>query len=165
MCKSEIFAKILRIVSKETEVSEDLILSKCKRSDIVDSRGIMVVILSEYKFSESQISSFTGFTQQSINKLKNIYPDRIRRNYLLKVIVRNIRESLGIILSSFNSHSLYQLQAAQCTLLIQSFQSISATQLYLSLWIVCIGCSDCSARKPCNYHFINYLCNLLLKHI
>lgn len=29
MCKSEIFAKILRIVSKETEVSEDLILSKC----------------------------------------------------------------------------------------------------------------------------------------
>lgn len=99
MCKSEIFAKILRIVSKETEVSEvseDLILSKCKRSDIVDSRGIMVVILSEYKFSESQISSFTGFTQQSINKLKNIYPDRIRRNYLLKVIVRNIRESLDM---------------------------------------------------------------------
>ena len=93
MCKSEIFAKILRIVSKETEVSEDLILSKCKRSDIVDSRGI---ILSEYKFSESQISSFTGFTQQSINKLKNIYPDRIRRNYLLKVIVRNIRESLDM---------------------------------------------------------------------
>lgn len=89
MCKSEIFAKILRIVSKETEVSEDLILSKCKRSDIVDSRGIMVVILSEYKFSESQISSFTGFTQQSINKLKNIYPDRIRRNYLLKAYSRN----------------------------------------------------------------------------
>lgn len=55
MCKSEIFAKILRIVSLETEVSEDLILSKCKRSDIVDSRGIMVVILSEYKFSESII--------------------------------------------------------------------------------------------------------------
>ena len=100
MCKSEIFAKILRIVSKETEVSEDLILSKCKRSDIVDSRGIMVVILSEYKFSESQISSFTGFTQQSINKLKNIYPDRIRRKYLLKVIVRNIRESLGMPLRS-----------------------------------------------------------------
>lgn len=47
MCKSEIFAKILRIVSLETEVSEDLILSKCKRSDIVDSRGIMVVILSD----------------------------------------------------------------------------------------------------------------------
>lgn len=56
MCKSEIFAKILRIVSKETEVSEDLILSKCKRSDIVDSRGIMVVILSEYKFSNRSTS-------------------------------------------------------------------------------------------------------------
>lgn len=96
MCKSEIFAEILRIVSKETEISEELILSKCKRSDIVDSRGIMIVILSECKFSESQISSFTGFTQQSINKLKNIYPDRIRRNYLLKVIVKNIRELLGM---------------------------------------------------------------------
>lgn len=50
--------------------------------------------------------------------------------------------SLSIItLSSFNSYtfSLYQLQAAPCTLLIQSFRCISATQLYLSLRIVCIG--------------------------
>ena len=109
MCKSEIFAKILRIVSLETEVSEDLILSKCKRSDIVDSRGIMVVILSEYKFSESQISSFTGFTQQSINKLKNIYPDRIRRNYLLKVIVRKIREQVKKI-RQFNNNFTTSLQ-------------------------------------------------------
>ena len=66
MCKSEIFAKILRIVSKETEVSEDLILSKCKRSDIVDSRGIMVVILSEYKFSESIISIYLRTNRKSI---------------------------------------------------------------------------------------------------
>ena len=38
MCKSEIFATIIKIVSMETEVSESLILSDCKSTDTVDAR-------------------------------------------------------------------------------------------------------------------------------
>lgn len=37
MCKSEIFAKIINIVSKETEVSVDQILSSDKKMETVDA--------------------------------------------------------------------------------------------------------------------------------
>lgn len=36
MCKSEIFAEILNIVGKETEVSTELILSSSKVTEVVD---------------------------------------------------------------------------------------------------------------------------------
>lgn len=47
MCKSEIFAKIINIVSKETEVSVDQILSSDKNMETVDARYLLV--LSVYK--------------------------------------------------------------------------------------------------------------------
>lgn len=42
MCKSEIFAKIINIVSKETEVSVDQILSSDKKMETVDARYLLV---------------------------------------------------------------------------------------------------------------------------
>ena len=41
MCKSEIFAEILNIVGKETEVSTELILSSSKVTEVVDARSIV----------------------------------------------------------------------------------------------------------------------------
>lgn len=48
MCKSEIFAEILNIVGKETEVSTELILSSSKVTEVVDARSIVVFFLTEY---------------------------------------------------------------------------------------------------------------------
>lgn len=45
MCKSEIFAKIINIVSKETEVSVDQILSSDKNMETVDARYLLVSLL------------------------------------------------------------------------------------------------------------------------
>lgn len=47
MCKSEIFAKIINIVSKETEVSVDQILSSDKKMETVDARYLLVSLLFE----------------------------------------------------------------------------------------------------------------------
>ena len=47
MCKSEIFAKIINIVSKETEVSVDQILSSDKKMETVDARYLLVSLLSK----------------------------------------------------------------------------------------------------------------------
>lgn len=48
MCKSEIFAEILNLVGKETEVSPELILSSSKVTEVVDARSIVVFFLTEY---------------------------------------------------------------------------------------------------------------------
>lgn len=47
MCKSEIFAEILNLVGKETEVSTELILSSSKVTEVVDARSIVVFFLTE----------------------------------------------------------------------------------------------------------------------
>ena len=55
MCKSEIFAKIINIVSKETEVSVDQILSSDKNMETVDARYLLVFFLFESGMYPSQI--------------------------------------------------------------------------------------------------------------
>lgn len=50
MCKSEIFAEILEIVSQETEISVERILSSDKDTETVDARYLLVHILSEMGF-------------------------------------------------------------------------------------------------------------------
>lgn len=46
MCKSEIFAEILNLVSKETEISANRILSSDKDTETVDARYLLVHLLS-----------------------------------------------------------------------------------------------------------------------
>lgn len=55
MCKSEIFAEILNVVGKETEVSTELILSSSKVTEVVDARSIVVFFLAEYGLYPEQI--------------------------------------------------------------------------------------------------------------
>lgn len=55
MCKSEIFAEILNIVGKETEVSTELILSSSKVTEVVDARSIVVFFLTEYGLYPGQM--------------------------------------------------------------------------------------------------------------
>lgn len=57
MCKSEIFAEILNIVGKETEVSTELILSSSKVTEVVDARSIVVFFLTEYGLYPEQIAT------------------------------------------------------------------------------------------------------------
>ena len=56
MCKSEIFAKIINIVSKETEVSVDQILSSDKNMETVDARYLLVFFLFESGMYPSQMT-------------------------------------------------------------------------------------------------------------
>lgn len=57
MCKSEIFAKIIALVSKGTEIPTELTVSDNRVTEIVNARYILVYILYEKGFYPSQISS------------------------------------------------------------------------------------------------------------
>lgn len=59
MCKSEIFAKIIALVSKGTEIPTELIVSDNRVTEIVNARYILVYILYEKGFYPSQISSLS----------------------------------------------------------------------------------------------------------
>lgn len=69
MCKSEIFAEILNVVGKETEVSTELILSSSKVTEVVDARSIVVFFLAEYGLYPEQIATLLHKTSASIRYL------------------------------------------------------------------------------------------------
>lgn len=66
MCKSEIFAKIIALVSKGTEIPTELIVSDNRVTEIVNARYILVYILYEKGFYPSQISSLIHKTKRSV---------------------------------------------------------------------------------------------------
>lgn len=50
MCKSEIFAKIIALVSKGTEIPTELIVSDNRVTEIVNARYILVIFYTKKDF-------------------------------------------------------------------------------------------------------------------
>lgn len=95
MCKSEIFAEILRIVSKETEIQTSEILSNSKEAEVVDARYLLVHLLYERGFYPSQIALQTRKTKRSINYILSGFSDRIQRGKMLRIQYENIKKLQG----------------------------------------------------------------------
>lgn len=51
-------------------LTDPVMMFSSNKEIYVDARGMLIVILVEYKFSESLISDLTGLTQQAVNRLK-----------------------------------------------------------------------------------------------
>ena len=94
MCKSEIFAKIIKAVSIETEVSEALILSNSKAMEVVDARSILAKLLQESGFYPMQIARFMQKTPASIRFLLTNYENRKNANKIIDIYTQNIRKAL-----------------------------------------------------------------------
>ena len=94
MCKSEIFAKIIKAVSIETEVSEALILSNSKAMEVVDARSILAKLLQESGFYPMQIARFMQKTPASIRFLLTNYESRKNTNKIIDIYTQNIRKAL-----------------------------------------------------------------------
>lgn len=97
MCKSEIFAEILNIVGKETEVSTELILSSSKVTEVVDARSIVVFFLTEYGLYPEQIATLLHKTSASIRYLISTFESRKLANkmiaYICKIFANRLKMS------------------------------------------------------------------------
>lgn len=94
MCKSEIFAEILNLVGKETEVSTELILSSSKVTEVVDARSIVVFFLTEFGLYPEQIAALLRKTSASIRYLISTFESRKTTNKMIAIYLQNIRKSL-----------------------------------------------------------------------
>lgn len=81
MNKVEIFyKKVIETVCKECGTDPVMMFSNNKERN-VDARGVAITILADRKLSDNIISDLTGMTRQAVNRMRNLYPDRIRRSY------------------------------------------------------------------------------------
>lgn len=68
MKKSELFALILSIVSDVTEISENDILSKSFKEDIVEARMLLIHFCYKEGLLPAKIAELSGFSHRCINK-------------------------------------------------------------------------------------------------
>ena len=61
----------------------------------VDARGVAITILADRKLSDNIISDLTGMTRQAVNRMRNLYPDRIRRSYYLRRTVESVKDNIN----------------------------------------------------------------------
>lgn len=94
MCESEIFAELLRIVSKETEISTSDILSNSKETEVVDARYLLVRLLFENGFYPSQIASHIRKTNRSVHYILSHFSDRLEVGKIFRIQYENIRKRL-----------------------------------------------------------------------
>lgn len=95
MCKSKIFAEILRIVSEETEVPADCILSSKKDEDTVDARYILVYFLSKNGISHASIAKFINKDIRTVNNIITGFEARMRSRKIFGINLEQIKKSLG----------------------------------------------------------------------
>ncbi|AII69202.1 MAG: hypothetical protein GV66_16555 [Phocaeicola dorei] len=95
MCKSEIFAKIINIVSKETEVSVDQILSSDKNMETVDARYLLVFFLFESGMYPSQIAAHIHKTKRAVNYMISNFHERMESGKMMIIYWDDIKNLLG----------------------------------------------------------------------
>lgn len=97
MCKSEIFAEILNIVSDETEIPVDQILSSDKDAETVDARYLLVYFLSQIGFYPSKIAQRINKTKRAVNYMLSNFSDRIVSGKMMRMQMDNIKKRVRIV--------------------------------------------------------------------
>lgn len=92
----ELFNKVLDVVSTVSGYSKAEIISKSKRSDLVDVRCILYCILHKYGMYPIVISRFMRRTTANIRDIIRNYNQRVLNNKYLEVIRKEVEKKLEI---------------------------------------------------------------------
>lgn len=95
MYKSEIFSRTLQIVSEETEIPAESILSSSKETDIVDARYLLVYFLFQQGFYPSQIARRIYKTKRAVNYMLARFYGRMESGKMMRIQKENIRKRTG----------------------------------------------------------------------
>lgn len=106
MNKVEIFyKKVIEAVCKECGTDPVMMFSNNKERN-VDARGVAITILADRKLSDNIISDLTGMTRQAVNRMRNLYPDRIRRSYYLRRTVESVKKACDLSMKKFSYNKI-----------------------------------------------------------
>lgn len=95
MCKTEIFAKILHVVSEETEVPESDIVSGSRSAEAVDARYILVYFLCRRGFYASTIAPFLNCRKRSVNHMMSDFESRMKNSPMMRLCFDRLHVKLG----------------------------------------------------------------------
>lgn len=94
MIDKEIFQRAVFLVSKETGVDQNEILSHSHKCDQVDARYLLVKLLSDIGFSTTSISFSISQTSRSVTDILTKFEERTARSILLRKKHETLRKYL-----------------------------------------------------------------------
>ena len=95
MCKSEIFAEILEDVTRETEIPTELILSTCKRDEVIDARFILIHLMSLSGFYISEIARCVHVCERAVRYSRAHFHDRLQLSPMMQITLRKLEIKWG----------------------------------------------------------------------
>ena len=81
MEKSEYFGRVVKIVTELTEVSEQDVLGKSRRAEVVDARWLLICLLKESGWSTHRIADTIGHPERTVNHALSNIDDRIKYSF------------------------------------------------------------------------------------
>lgn len=87
------YRRVIEAVCEECGTDPVMMFGDNKEKN-VDARGLAITILADNDISDSVISGLTGLTRQAVNRMRNLYPYRIKRSYYLRRALDSANEDI-----------------------------------------------------------------------
>ena len=81
MGKLEDFGKVIKVVTELTDVTEQDILGRSRREDIVDARWMVIHFMRMLGYDTKEISALTNHPERTVNNATQLFLDRVKHSH------------------------------------------------------------------------------------
>lgn len=92
---AEFAGRVIDLVSRETEIPRELILSKSRVAEVVDARHLAIMLLHSKDVYPNRIAEVFGLSARSVHYIITSFDARIRANNPLRNNFAKIAKQLG----------------------------------------------------------------------
>lgn len=90
MAPTQVFQHYLSIVSKESGIPEDKIISKCRETDVVDVRHLLFHILHIYSLYPAQIARLAGMNTHRVGAILSCFDNRLSQSRFMRSVLADV---------------------------------------------------------------------------
>lgn len=91
----EFYHRVVEVTCKVCKVDPIMMFSS-NRECFVDARSLVIMILAAKGYTDERLSFLTGLTRQGINRIRNSFPDKYNRSWMLISFQQQISNELAI---------------------------------------------------------------------
>lgn len=90
MAPAQVFQKYLSIVSQESGIPEEKIISKCRETDVVDVRHLLFHLLNIYSLYPAQIARLAGMNPHRVGKILSEFDNRLSQSRFMRNVLGDV---------------------------------------------------------------------------
>lgn len=92
---AEFADRVIELVSHETDIPKEQILSRCRATEIVDARHLVIKLLHANNIYPSRIASIFNLSPRTIHYVLTAFDNRVSTNNSLRNIYAELSKNLS----------------------------------------------------------------------